>query len=68
MSTEIDLTTALWRKSTHSNGDGGSCVEVADGFPGVVPVRDSKTPAGPVLLVPADAWSTFVSFTSRQTR
>ncbi|MDT3399077.1 DUF397 domain-containing protein [Streptomyces sp. B1866] len=29
-----DLSTATWRKSTHSNGDGGHCVEIAEGFPG----------------------------------
>ncbi|WP_093838673.1 DUF397 domain-containing protein [Streptomyces aidingensis] len=43
-----------------SNLDGGNCVEVADGIAGVVPVRDSKRPAGAVLAVPADAWREFV--------
>ncbi|MYU14471.1 DUF397 domain-containing protein, partial [Streptomyces sp. SID8361] len=32
-----DLSTAAWRKSSYSNGDGGECVEVADNLPGVVP-------------------------------
>ncbi|WP_340385194.1 DUF397 domain-containing protein [Streptomyces sp. SS7] len=27
----------------------------------VVPVRDSKTPDGPVLLVPRSAWAAFVA-------
>ncbi|MFF8014417.1 DUF397 domain-containing protein [Streptomyces sp. NPDC007929] len=27
----IDLSTAVWRKSTYSNGSGGDCVEVAEG-------------------------------------
>ncbi|HZG04566.1 MAG TPA: DUF397 domain-containing protein, partial [Streptomyces sp.] len=36
MSIDRDLSTAAWRKSSYSNGDGGACVEVADGFPGVV--------------------------------
>ncbi|MFI6852444.1 DUF397 domain-containing protein [Streptomyces sp. NPDC050416] len=27
--------------------------------PGVVPIRDSKTPDGPVLLVTRSAWSAF---------
>jgi hypothetical protein len=27
----------------------GNCVEIADGFPGLVPVRDSKATEGPVL-------------------
>ncbi|MFF3892362.1 DUF397 domain-containing protein [Streptomyces sp. NPDC001812] len=57
---EYDLSEARWRKSSHSNGEGGSCVEVADGFPGVVPVRDSKVADGPVLVVGAAAWSEFI--------
>ncbi|MEV6119116.1 DUF397 domain-containing protein [Streptomyces sp. NPDC052077] len=50
-----------WRKSRYSNGDGADCVEVADGVPGVVPVRDSKDPGGAVLLVPAYAWTHFLA-------
>ncbi|MEI7030842.1 DUF397 domain-containing protein [Streptomyces pratensis] len=56
-----DLTSATWRKSSYSNSDGGDCVEVSDGFPGVVPVRDSKRPDGPALVFDATAWSAFVS-------
>ncbi|MFJ6748459.1 DUF397 domain-containing protein [Streptomyces sp. NPDC091266] len=26
----IDLTAVTWRKSTHSNPDGGACIEVSD--------------------------------------
>ncbi|ALO08339.1 hypothetical protein AQF52_2745 [Streptomyces venezuelae] len=47
-----DLSNARWRKSSYSDGDGGNCVEVLDDVPGVVPVRDSKNPTGPALLVP----------------
>nr|WP_245239991.1 DUF397 domain-containing protein [Streptomyces erythrochromogenes] len=54
------MSNAEWRKSSYSNGQGGDCVEVADHFPGAVPVRDSKTPAGPVILVGNVAWSAFV--------
>lgn len=57
-SIRIDLSAAAWRKS---NGDGGACVEVADGLTGVVPVRDSKLPDGPVIVVPAGAWAAFVT-------
>ncbi|WP_260639402.1 DUF397 domain-containing protein [Streptomyces angustmyceticus] len=57
----IDLNSAQWRKSSYSNGDGADCVEVADGFPGLVPVRDSKTPEGSALIIPAAAWSRFVT-------
>ncbi|MEU5347238.1 DUF397 domain-containing protein [Streptomyces sp. NPDC020766] len=55
-----DLTSAPWRKSSYSNGDGGYCVEVRHGLPGIVPVRDSKAPAGPALMFPASAWAPFV--------
>ncbi|MFF0623230.1 DUF397 domain-containing protein [Streptomyces sp. NPDC004296] len=61
MRTSIDLSTLAWRKSSYSNMDGGNCVEVADGLPGLVPIRDSKVPGGPALLLPAAAWSAFVA-------
>lgn len=64
-STELDLSSALWRKSSYSNGTGGECIEVADDFPGLVPVRDSKAPEGPALIIPADAWSHFVGAVKR---
>ncbi|MGW7362717.1 DUF397 domain-containing protein [Streptomyces sp. NPDC054841] len=51
---------AAWRKSSYSGNTGGDCVEVADGSCGSVPIRDSKNPAGPVLVVGADAWQAFV--------
>ncbi|MER5460541.1 DUF397 domain-containing protein [Streptomyces sp. NPDC002668] len=57
----IDLSAASWRKSSYSNSDGGECVEVSDDFAGVVPVRDSKDPHGPVLVFQAPDWSSFVS-------
>ncbi|MER6215794.1 MULTISPECIES: DUF397 domain-containing protein [unclassified Streptomyces] len=49
-----------WRKSSYSGNESGSCLEVLDGHPTVVPVRDSKDPAGPALLIPAAAWVSFV--------
>ncbi|MGW7636647.1 DUF397 domain-containing protein [Streptomyces decoyicus] len=57
----VDLSTAIWRKSSYSNGDGGNCVEVIDDLPGIVPVRDSKAPHGPAIIFPTAAWSTFVT-------
>ncbi|MEV6246361.1 DUF397 domain-containing protein [Streptomyces sp. NPDC051742] len=57
----IDLSAATWRKSSHSNPDGGACVEVCDDFGAVVPVRDSKDPHRPVLVFPAAGWSAFVT-------
>ncbi|MFF8789660.1 DUF397 domain-containing protein [Streptomyces sp. NPDC015125] len=56
-----ELSAARWRKSSYSNTNGGSCVEVADDFPGLVPVRDSKNPHGPALVIPATAWTAFVN-------
>ncbi|MFJ6854138.1 DUF397 domain-containing protein [Streptomyces sp. NPDC091271] len=60
MLTSRDLSSVAWRKSSYSNGDGGNCVEIADGFPGLVPVRDSKAPDGPVLAFGAARWAQFV--------
>jgi hypothetical protein len=57
----MDMTGARWRKSTRSNGQGGACVEVTDNLPGLVAVRDSKDPAGPVLAFPPAAWHAFVT-------
>jgi hypothetical protein len=55
-----DLTGATWRKSTYSGGQGGNCVEVADGLP-VIPVRDSKDPEGPALTFNPAAWTAFIT-------
>lgn len=57
---ECELNNAQWRKSSYSNGQGGDCLEVSDHHPGVVPVRDSKTPQGPALIFPAGGWTVFV--------
>lgn len=56
------LSGARWRKSTYSSGSGnGDCVEVADNLPGIVAVRDSKDPEGPVLAFNPDAFRSFVA-------
>ncbi|MCM1941929.1 DUF397 domain-containing protein [Streptomyces sp. G3] len=56
-----DLTNACWRKSSYSGGSGGEdCLEVTDGVPGVIPVRDSKVTDGPVIVVGSAAWTEFV--------
>jgi hypothetical protein len=60
MNRALDLTTAVWRKSSYSDGGDNNCVEVADNCPGIVPVRDSKTPVGRVLLLGASPWAAFV--------
>ncbi|WP_246470336.1 DUF397 domain-containing protein [Streptomyces olivoverticillatus] len=63
MSTTLDLTRAIWEKSSYSEGNGGACVEWAPecAASGVVPVRDSKNPHGPALIFPASSWSAFVT-------
>ncbi|MFE5738794.1 DUF397 domain-containing protein [Streptomyces celluloflavus] len=51
-----------WFKSSYSE-NGGACVEVAADLAasrGIVPVRDSKDPHGPVLTIAPAAWSEFV--------
>ncbi|GAA2119478.1 DUF397 domain-containing protein [Streptomyces synnematoformans] len=52
-----------WHKSSYSN-NGGQCVEVAANLAasrGVVPVRDSKDPSGPILDFTTDAFASFVA-------
>lgn len=57
-----DLSTAAWRKSSYSWGAANDCVEVADGHPGIVPVRDSQTPGdGPVLVFGTTSWTYFLT-------
>jgi hypothetical protein len=48
-----------WRKSSYSDVNGGSCVEVAsDNF---VLIRDTTNRDGFTLSVPASAWSVFLA-------
>ncbi|WP_075734013.1 DUF397 domain-containing protein [Streptomyces acidiscabies] len=55
-----DLSSAAWRKSSYSDGGDNNCLEVADSYPRVVPVRDSKVPAAHPLLFSTPCWSAFV--------
>ncbi|SDO28335.1 protein of unknown function [Streptomyces sp. cf386] len=57
----LELNSARWRRSSYSNANGGNCVEVTEDFAAVVPVRDSKTPNGPALVVTAASWTAFVA-------
>ncbi|GIG89150.1 DUF397 domain-containing protein [Plantactinospora endophytica] len=59
----MELSRAVWRKSSRSNANAGNCVEVAGNLPGVVGVRDSKDPSGPVLTFAPAAWRSFVATT-----
>ncbi|MFD8966356.1 DUF397 domain-containing protein [Streptomyces sp. NPDC059568] len=63
-----ELRNARWRKSSYSNTNGGACVEITEDFPGVVPVRDSKTPHGPALIIPVDPWTTFITSLKAQSQ
>lgn len=56
----ITSTLRDWRKSSYSGPEAGSCVEVLDGHPAGLPVRDSKNPQGPALVIPVEAWASFV--------
>ncbi|WP_446038712.1 DUF397 domain-containing protein [Streptomyces sp. SID1121] len=53
---------AEWHKSSYSSDNGGNCLEIATNLPGIVPVRDSKTPEGPALMLTPAAWNAFVAF------
>ncbi|MER5530557.1 DUF397 domain-containing protein [Streptomyces sp. NPDC002677] len=48
-----------WFKSSYSSNEGGNCVEVAS-HTSAIHVRDSKTPAGPMLTLSPSAWSDFL--------
>ncbi|TVL88168.1 DUF397 domain-containing protein [Streptomyces sp. SAJ15] len=63
MTTTRDFSGAIWVKSSYSEGNGGECVEWAPEFAatGAVPVRDSKNPDGPALVIAAPAWKAFVT-------
>jgi hypothetical protein len=55
---------AEWIKSSHSDGSGNNCVEVAEVAFGVA-VRDSKDPDGPFLAFSPDAWRAFSAAVSQ---
>jgi Domain of unknown function (DUF397) len=57
---KADLSRAVWHKSSHSGQD-GNCVEVAANLAGVVAIRDSKDPDGPVLVVTREQWRDFLA-------
>jgi hypothetical protein len=55
----VDLSRAVWRKSSASGPNCDNCVEVA--FLGdAIAVRDSKNPSGPALIFTQAEWDAFV--------
>lgn len=53
-----DMGKVTWRKPGRS-GANGNCVEVAQLADGIA-VRDSKNPAGPVLVLTPVQWEAFI--------
>ena len=56
----VDLSRAVWQKSSHSGGNGGQCVEVARNLLGIVAVRNAKDPHRPRLAFTTGAWRAFL--------
>jgi hypothetical protein len=54
----IDFSRATWRKSTRSQ-QSGQCVELAR-IDGIIGVRDSKKPDGPVLVFTVEEFAAFL--------
>jgi hypothetical protein len=54
----MDLSLVTWRKSSHSIGNGGECVEIS-AEPTLRPARDSKNPDGSVLAFGSAEWRAF---------
>ena len=57
--TEIDLSRAVWRKSTKSSAN-SQCLEVAV-LKGATAIRDSKDPTGPALTFTPAKWAAFTA-------
>jgi hypothetical protein len=57
----IDLSQAVWRKSSRSTGSNGACVEVAANLSGVTAVRDSKRPEGGAHVVDRAVFAAFLA-------
>jgi hypothetical protein len=56
---DLDLSDAVWHKSTRSGSYSENCVEVAF-VGGAIIVRDSRNPDGPQLVFTPKEWDAFV--------
>jgi hypothetical protein len=54
----MDMSSAIWRKSSYSGANGGNCIEITAAAR-LVAVRDSRDPQGPVLAFGPEAWKRF---------
>ncbi|MEU2751525.1 DUF397 domain-containing protein [Streptomyces collinus] len=61
MNRTLDLSAAVWRKSSYSDGGQTNCLEVSDDHPGTVPVRYSRLSHSPILLFAAGPWASFLA-------
>ena len=63
----MDLTSATWRTSSYSGGNGGQCIQIAaipssSGDPNALcAVRDSRDPSGPALVFGSRQWRAFTA-------
>ncbi|GAA3902506.1 hypothetical protein GCM10023084_63710 [Streptomyces lacrimifluminis] len=59
---------AAWFKSSYSDDQGGSCVEVATVASVNIAVRDSKIPTGPALLLSPTAFTALTEYVKESGR
>lgn len=50
-----------WTTSSHSEPNGGNCVQARHPDADRVQIRDSKDPDGPVLTITPDTWNSFTT-------
>lgn len=58
--TPIDLSRAVWRKSSRSSPAGENCIEITR-LHSRHAVRDSKNPGGEILTFDTATWSLFIT-------